>query len=550
MKSIAMLAALAALTWGCGTDDGESELDADGETPEMQDPDADVDTQEDPPPEPPPDTDGETEIPVGDPATCEEAEWLHTYVGCDFWPTVLPNVVGKHFDYAVVVSNAGDASASVEIERNGTLVESGEVPPFETRKFFLPWVDELKHWTGMCDTQPSTSAPSFITRRVPGGAYHLVSSVPVTVYQFNPIEYGPQGGPEGKDWSACDCMFGCHSYTNDASLLQPGTALTGNYRVTAPAGQDSEDVTQPGYLSFTGLHPATTVRMRVGAGGQVVGGDDIPDTPAGGIVEFTLDQGEVVRIVGTPQTDLSGSVVNADKAVQVISGAPCHQLPPDYVACDHLEESVFPAEALGTHYLVTIPTNPRGVPIGHFVKLVGNVDGTTLTYPGGPPPGAPASIAAGQVVDMGIVEVDFEVIGSQPFAVMSFQLGSSLNDPGHLTDYHGDPAQSNVYAVEQFRLKYVFLAPDDYDFSFADVVLPDGAAVYLDGVPLAHPVTPVGVGFGVMRVPLPVELGGDYGFTLESDMPVGLQVMGYGFATSYQYPGGLNLTRISEPPFI
>jgi len=32
--------------------------------------------------------------------------------------------------------------------------------------------------------------------------------------------------------------------------------------------------------------------------------------------------------------------------------------------------------------------------------------------------------------------------------------------------------------------------------------------------------------------------------------PVGLQIVGYGFATSYQYPSGLNLTCISEPPLI
>ena len=32
------------------------------------------------------------------------------------------------------------------------------------------------------------------------------------------------------------------------------------------------------------------------------------------------------------------------------------------------------------------------------------------------------------------------------------------------------------------------------------------------------------------------------------NLPVGLQVMGYGFATSYQYPGGLNLKGITAPP--
>jgi hypothetical protein len=31
---------------------------------------------------------------------------------------------------------------------------------------------------------------------------------------------------------------------------------------------------------------------------------------------------------------------------------------------------------------------------------------------------------------------------------------------------------------------------------------------------------------------------------------LGLQVMGFGFATSYYYRGGLNLIHISEPPEI
>ena len=34
---------------------------------------------------------------------------------------------------------------------------------------------------------------------------------------------------------------------------------------------------------------------------------------------------------------------------------------------------------------------------------------------------------------------------------------------------------------------------------------------------------------------------------LVSDKEVGLQVIGYGFATSYQYPGGLNLKGIAPP---
>jgi hypothetical protein len=182
------------------------------------------------------------------------------------------------------------------------------------------------------------------------------------------------------------------------------------------------------------------------------------------------------------------------------------------------------------------------------VRLYGNVDGTTLSYPAGTPDGAPVRLQAGEVRDLGVVRQDFVVTGDQPFAVTSFQLGSCMADPGHFTDYRGDPAQSNVQAVEQYRPKYVFLAPDDYDFSFADIVMPDGAFVRVDGLTVSDAPLAIGDGFSVLRVPLERYYGGAH--VLEADVPVGLQVMGYGFATSYQVPGGLNLLRIAEPPVI
>ncbi len=35
---------------------------------------------------------------------------------------------------------------------------------------------------------------------------------------------------------------------------------------------------------------------------------------------------------------------------------------------------------------------------------------------------------------------------------------------------------------------------------------------------------------------------------LEASAPVGIQIMGYGDYTSYQYPGGSNLDLITAPP--
>ena len=48
--------------------------------------------------------------------------------------------------------------------------------------------------------------------RADGGAYHLVATRPVTVYQFNALEYKGQGGPGGKNWSSCPGNQICAAY--------------------------------------------------------------------------------------------------------------------------------------------------------------------------------------------------------------------------------------------------------------------------------------------------------------------------------------------------
>jgi hypothetical protein len=220
-----------------------------------------------------------------------------------------------------------------------------------------------------------------------------------------------------------------------------------------------------------------------------------------------------------------------------------------YPACDHLEQSVFPAETLGKHYFVAPPTSPHGAVIGHVVRLVGNVDGTSLAYPsGGSPKGAPSTLNAGQVVDLGIVSSAFEIAGDHEFAVATFMLGGSLADPGaDQGEQLGDPSQSNAIAVEQYRTKYVFLAPTGYLESYVDITAPMNTGLVLDGTPLCASPTPIGSsGYGVSRVLLGP--GNDGAHVMTSTAPVGIQVIGYGLYTSYQYPGGLNLAVIAPPP--
>jgi hypothetical protein len=476
---------------------------------------------------------------VGDPKTCEEAAASASYVGCDFYPTVTPNAVWEIFDYAVVVANAGDNVVDVTVERGGGSVATAQIQPNSLQTIYLPWVLDLK---GPEATATGGSLPMTESVRSATGAYHLTSTYPVTVYQFSALEYAPQGGPPGKNWGACPALgIECFSYSNDASLLLPSTAMTGNYRITSVQGQALGP-----FVVVTGTADGTSVDVQLTPAGSILSGIGLPAVPAGGTTNFMINRGEVVLLLGDTTSDFSGSLVTASAPVQVVTGIACRQMPDGVDACDHMEESVFPAETFGQRYVVARPTGPNGDTPGHIVKLYGNVDGTSLTYTGDPPAGAPTTLNAGQVVDLGQVNGEFEVEGDQAFAVASFLMGAALVDPGATLEAKGDPAMSLITAVEQYRDKYIFLAPTDYDVNYVDVVHPAAATITLDGTALAGTQSPAGNNHVVTRVTLTNTNGGAH--TLESDVPVGIQVSGYGSYTSFYYPGGLNLKSIAPPP--
>jgi hypothetical protein len=152
-----------------------------------------------------------------DPITCDEAVSTHSYVGCDFWPTVTANNVYTMFDYAVVVSNTQKTAANVTITGSAGTNKTVMVAPGSLEKVILPWVSGLKGPTSTMGEAVAMTESVF----APNGAYHLVASEPVVVYQFNALEY-KKGGQ--------------YSYSNDASLLLPSTAWTGNHRVSGIHG--------------------------------------------------------------------------------------------------------------------------------------------------------------------------------------------------------------------------------------------------------------------------------------------------------------------------
>ena len=512
--------------------------------------------------------------PIENPKTCDEAAANGTYVGCDFWQTITANPVWTDFDPAVVVANAGDADAQVVVDGPNGFHAEETVPPGGLKTILLDWVPGLK---GPEFSRTNTSGGRLNSSiRVDGGAYHLTSTVPVTAWQFNPLQY-----VKGDILSA----------SNDASLLLPSTAMTGNYRIfnysSKNEGTDWGSV--PGGAAITATANGTSVQVQLGPkcgveiypttelGTCVSAGDGVEEKLAGDIYTFTMDAGDVVQLVGAwakdPQTknaDLSGTVVVASAPVQVISFNAIAQLPDYSVAnADHIEETVLPAEVIGKKYIVAPPTTPNGNAVGHVVRIYGNVDGTKLTYVGEKPPGAPDTISAGETFQIPpaptgqpapecistpgncMWDKPFIVEGDQPFAVNSFMVGGVLQMPG--TDAmtsSGDPGFSQMVTPEQFRKEYIFLAPLDYTQNFADILVPSGADVLLDGAALTSPPEPIDSEWSIVREPLGAAAGGVHTLSTTDDRGLGLQVAGFGKATSYYYPGGLNLKHISIPPEI
>lgn len=497
-----------------------------------------------------------------DPKTCDEAAANKSYVGCDYWPTAVTNAVLPDFDFTVIVANVGSADATVTVTGPGSVDLMETVPAGTLKKIYLPWVDAINP-PAAADREYGVAQPMGASLKSAGAAYHLVSSLPVVVYQFNPLEYKAQGGGPGKQWKMCEAQAGgtadCYSVSNDASLLLPSTAMTGNYRVASSFARGGAGA----YFAITATADATTVSIKAAQNMQTLAGGGIAAMKAGDTVTFTMNAGDVVEIVSDPGTpplqsapdtrELSGALVQADKPVQVIAGDNCLANPKpqlldfDPPTCDHVEEIVMPAETLGRKYVVTVPSGPKNQKdTKHTVRIVGNVDGTKLTFTPALS-GVATTINAGQVIEIDDSASNFIVEGDHEFAVVNVQKSAKIVDGASSPpDQKGDPSLSSAVAVEQFRKNYVFLAPDDYDTSFVDIVLPKGATITLDGAPIGGTPTAIGSDYDLVRVKLNSTAGGIH--SIDSDVPIGIQVIGYGSYTSYQYPGGLNLKLIAPPP--
>ncbi len=497
---------------------------------------------------------GETGTASPIPLTCQDSKDRNSYIGCDYWPTVTLNPVYEQFDYAVAVSNPQSSAVNVTVS-GGALTQTKmvQVPANSVLAIPLPWVKELKGPQFNQDTVVGDPGPSRIVQK---GAYHLTTDLPVSVYQFNALEFEIDAGAGCPGYGEGGAGPHCYSFSNDASLLLPANVATGDYGLV---GWPSFGAT-PGFMAITAtvdntnvtVYPAGKVQgvPNVGPAVMVRGDNYTYKLNAGDVLEMFSTLGDIRKPVYN--ADLSGSIIHADQPVLTYAGHGCTFIPQNKRACDHLESSMFPVQTLGKQFIVALPHTPHGEHI--WVRIMGLYDNTIVAFD--PPVSGRngAILNTGEMLELPDVDKSFAIVANGRVNVVEYLLGEYANwpvgpDAGEPTPDLGDPSQSAAIPLQQYRTTYSFLAPKTYSENWIDVITPSGNTITLDGtaIPMNAFKQVGGQPFSTASVQLP---NGSEGHEIHATSPFGLVVYGYGSRTSYMYPGGLDLRSvfIAPPP--
>jgi hypothetical protein len=449
---------------------------------------------------------------------CDLANLFASSVGCLYYAVDANNDPYESYDtlpFAVAVSNTDPTTtATVNVQtRSGNVwntIQTSTVAPNTLKQFNLP--DRHINYTGL------NSA----------GAYRIVSDLPIIAYQFQPID-------------------GVNSYTSDASLLLPASALDQFYYV-ANWGKPSFGNPQ---LVIAAAQDGTQVTIRstipVQAGGAIAA------ISAGVNYTFpqTLNEGDYIQLEGVPlgapnPQSFTGTYITSTKPISVFSNNWCGNVPTQVCCCDHLEEQIIGLQTWGKNYVASrMPVRSSGTPDATVWQVLASQDQTTVTFNAAAGvtglPNGPQVLNAGQSIQLSVTGTsanpgDFLVNADKPIFLMEYLTSSqTTNAPVNLA---GDPAMTQAVPVEQFLDSYVVLVPVNWTYDYFILTKPVGATITIDGAQVGQN-NFVGVGNPIQweagRVAVP-----DGVHVVKGSAPFGVVVVGYDAYDSYAYPGGLN----------
>ncbi|MRG98162.1 IgGFc-binding protein [Polyangium spumosum] len=389
-----------------------------------------------------------------------------------------------------------------------------------------------------CPKPAALSAETGVVDTGIGDAFHITTDYPVAAYQIVP--YG-----------------GAQTAVTSATLLLPTSAWDTNY--LAINAYKASDVFPDAWPSLAILAHEDNTKVTLLPNKAIVGGGGVPTSDLNKPVDYMLNAGQFLQI--TQADELTGSPITSDKPIAVFGASKCMNVPSMQDDCDSGQQQLAPVRALGNEYVaVRYKSRSTTEEESSRWRLVGAVDGTTLTWTPMKPAGAPTTINQGQVLE-------FEDPG--PFVVRSQDAQHPFYMGGYMTGgapYNniGDPEWVNVIPPQQFLRRYVFFTDPTYPETSLVVIrvksktTGEFASVELKCRGPLQNWTSIG-DYEYTRVDL---VTGDFQGVMactngvqemSSTQPFGVTVWGWGTTpqtlnVSYAYPAGVGILPINELP--
>ncbi len=362
----------------------------------------------------------------------------------------LPLDISKSIYRAVVngdvVSYERIEGALAPLELGIAFLSQGEQGPNNGHHLSCPDGVEVA-WHGTAVKQHKTSRYD---------AFRITTDAPVSAYSLFP--YG-----------------GAKSYLPSATLLLPIASWDTNY-ILVDGWQ--ANAASP-FVQIVAQEDNTEVRLRPKV--DIQDGIGVTGGVRGSVSRWTLKRGEVLEL--SQPDSFAGSPIEASHPVAVFGGHQCAFIGNEDFACDSLHQQIAPIHEWSSRY-TGVPYKSRrsglegSAPVAEDVywRIVGAADGTTLTYEGGLPSGAPQTLASGQVT---VFTTD------HPFQVRSQDASHPFFLAVHMSGAEkyrtlGDPEFVTIVPDDQFLDHYVFFLDHTYADSNLTLVRRKSATGFRD----------------------------------------------------------------------
>lgn len=334
--------------------------------------------------------------------------------------------------------------------------------------------------------------------------YKVESTEDVLVYVFIPI---------------------IESFSNEASLIFPVTALGTTYFVSSHQGEYSFG----SMFGVVAVDNNTKVEVFDNFGEQI-------DT-------VTLEEGQVFQSVNE-ESLMTGWQIVSDKPIAAFSGTDCTSVGSSPVACDMLYEMLMPVSDLASEYVAcptaTRPLNCTGTECSpDMFQVIATQDNTTVTF-------SPTFVRESVVLDQG-QSIEYEsqvphtVIADKPVSFNQLLVSGQAGTPQAGI---GDPSLIVVTPPTEFSFLNAFIIPPDLAaVNFITVTFEKGSPPSIDGgfPDIDEFLCPADLEAGVIDgvsfccATVSVDVGAH---SIESNWPFGLVVTGFSQGMSYGYTGG------------